>query len=118
MNKLEVGIIKQLDTLDNVLNEQVKNFKAYLENEDDNWIEFDLKNLNINSFEKYKNNGGIYYLQIKFNDKFTSLSSKSQIFDKLVYEWKSDGRNKIPNIIKDRQSKYTKDDLKNRLCFK
>lgn len=114
MGILEDELIKQLDKIDDILDKQVEKYKQYLEKEDNNWIEFNLQNLNVNNFKADKNKGGIYYLQIKFNGQLDDLTSKSKIFDKLIKEWKYDERMNIPNIIKGRQSNHDRNDLKSK----
>lgn len=112
MKKLEKELTNKLNDIDKIMDKQVIKCKEYLECEDNKWICFKIDTINIENFSKYKNKGGIYYLQIKFNGKLNKFNNKEKIFDLLVKEWKSDNRNKIPNIIKKRRHKYDKEYLK------
>ena len=112
MNDVEKELIEQLDKVNKTINEQVKICKTFLEDKANNWIEFKIDDIDINKFIDYKNKGGIYYLQIKFNNNFETRTKKSDIFKFLVSEWKQDDRKNTPNIIQKRQVKYKIEQLK------
>lgn len=112
MRKIEKELENKLREVNKIVTEQVKVYEQFLKSEDNNWIEFEIDDIDIDKFIEYKDKGGIYYLQIKFNDYFNTLTSKSKIFVFLASEWKKDERKNIPNIIQKRQVKYEIKQLK------
>ncbi|MEG2246553.1 MAG: hypothetical protein RR942_14445 [Romboutsia sp.] len=116
MRKIEKELENKLSEVNKIVTEQVKVSEQFLKSEDNNWIEFKIDDIDIDKFIEYKDKGGIYYLQIKFNYDFNTLvrNSKSKIFDFLESEWKKDERKKIPNIIKKRKGKYDINELRSK----
>ncbi|MGL5715671.1 MAG: hypothetical protein ACRCX2_21800 [Paraclostridium sp.] len=112
MNEIEKELIDQLGKVNKMIEEQVKRCKTFLEDKSTNWIEFKIDDIDIDKFTDYKNKGGIYYLQIRFNNNFETINKKSEIFKFLAYEWKWDDREYTPNIIQRRQEKYKIEQLK------
>lgn len=106
MTDIEKKLGDKLSEVNKIIDEQVKICKKYLESEDSNWIQFNIGSLDISKFIEYNNKGGIYYLQINFNDKLNYIDSESDIFKILNSEWIQDERKKIPKIIRKRIEQY------------